>query len=105
VNEVSVEELKAWRDAGRALVLLDVREPDEIETAAVAGAVTIPMRDVPAHVGELPTEIPIVVMCHHGGRSANVTGFLNANGRPNAVNLDGGIEAWSLKIDPTVPRY
>jgi rhodanese-related sulfurtransferase len=44
-------------------------------------------------------------MCHHGGRSAQVTGFLNAHGYPNAVNLDGGIDAWSTQIDPTVPRY
>ncbi|MBV8580868.1 MAG: sulfurtransferase, partial [Candidatus Eremiobacteraeota bacterium] len=48
---------------------------------------------------------PIVVMCHHGGRSARVTQFLEANGYANAVNLDGGIDAWSESIDPTVPRY
>ncbi len=105
MNEVSVEQLKAWRDADQRLVLLDVREPDELATASVAGAVAIPMRDVPAHLAELPTDVPIVVMCHHGGRSAQVTGFLNANGRPNAVNLDGGIDAWAVQIDSSVPRY
>lgn len=103
--EISVAELKAKRDAGEDLVLLDVREPDEIATAAVSGATTIPMGQIPGQLAALPADRPIVVMCHHGGRSAQVTGFLNANGFENAVNLDGGIDAWSLAIDPTVPRY
>jgi rhodanese-related sulfurtransferase len=105
VTEISVAELKRRRDAGEGLMLLDVREPSEVARASVAGATVIRMGEVPLHLAELPHERPIVVMCHHGGRSANVTHFLNANGFPNAVNLDGGIDAWSLEIDPAVARY
>jgi rhodanese-related sulfurtransferase len=105
MTEITVDELKHKRDAGEDFVLLDVREPDEIATASVTGATTIPMAQVPQHLAELPKDRPIVVMCHHGGRSAKVTTFLNANGYANAVNLDGGIDAWSTAIDPTVARY
>jgi rhodanese-related sulfurtransferase len=56
-------------------------------------------------MGTLPQDEKLVVMCHHGGRSGRVVGWLEANGFTNAVNLDGGIDAWSLKADPAVPRY
>jgi len=105
MTEITVAELAQRRDANEDLVLLDVREPDEVEIAAVPGATVIRMGEIPARLAELPTDRPIVVMCHHGGRSANVTNFLNANGFPNAVNLDGGIDAWSIHVDPAVPRY
>jgi len=105
MTEISVAELQARRAAAADFVLLDVREPDEVETASVAGATTIPMGEVPQRLAELPQDRPIVVMCHHGRRSANVTSFLNANGYPNAINLEGGIDAWSVQIDPSVPRY
>jgi rhodanese-related sulfurtransferase len=105
MTEISVTELKARRDAGAELLLLDVREPDELATAAIAGATAIPMAHVPQQLAALPTDRPIVVMCHHGGRSAHVTSFLNANGFPNAINLEGGIDAWAVRVDPSVPRY
>lgn len=105
MTEISVAELKRRRDANEDLLLLDVREPNEVATASVAGAKVIRMSEVPLHLAELPRERPIVVMCHHGSRSANVTHFLNANGFPNAVNLDGGIDAWSAQIDPAIARY
>jgi rhodanese-related sulfurtransferase len=105
MTEISVAELKARRDAGAALLLLDVREPDEVATAAIDGATAIPMAHIPHQLAALPTDRPIVVMCHHGSRSAHVTGFLNANGYSNAMNLAGGIDAWAVAIDPSVPRY
>jgi rhodanese-related sulfurtransferase len=105
VTEIDVQELKTRRDAGEALVLLDVREPDEIATASLPNATTIPMAEIPARLDELPRDVPIVVMCHGGVRSGRVVRFLNQNGFPNAVNLAGGIDAWSKTIDPTVPRY
>jgi rhodanese-related sulfurtransferase len=105
MTEISVGQLKARRDAGDDIVLLDVRELDEVATASLAGATVIAMAEIPARLADLPTDKPIVVMCHHGSRSAHVTGFLNANGYPNAVNLEGGIDAWSSQIDPAVPRY
>ena len=105
MNEISVAELKRRRDAGDTLTLLDVREQDELATASIAGAKTIPMGEIPARAAEIPRDVPLVVMCHHGGRSARVVQFLEANGYTNAVNLDGGIDAWSVEIDPSVPRY
>jgi rhodanese-related sulfurtransferase len=87
------------------VVLLDVREPDEVATAAVRGAVHIPMRDVPARLAELDANRPLVVMCHSGGRSSRVAAFLKQNGFPNVYNLKGGIDAWSTQIDSRVPRY
>jgi rhodanese-related sulfurtransferase len=105
MTEISVRELKRRRDAQEDLMLLDVREPAEVATASIPGATAIRMGEIPLHLAELPHERPIVVMCHHGARSANVTGFLNANGYSNAVNLAGGIDAWSNEIDPAVPRY
>ncbi len=105
MTEISVFELKRRRDAGEPLVLLDVREPDELAIASVADAVTIPMGEIPSRFAELPPDVPIVVLCHSGGRSGRVTSFLNANGYEGAVNLAGGIDAWSESIDPGIPRY
>jgi rhodanese-related sulfurtransferase len=105
VNEISVAELARRHAAAEDFVLLDVREPDEIATASIDWATTIPMGTIPERLSELPHDKPIAVLCHGGGRSARVTAFLNANGFPDAVNVAGGIDAWSLAIDPSVPRY
>jgi rhodanese-related sulfurtransferase len=104
-DAISVHDLKNRHDAGEDFVLLDVREADEIATAAIPWARRIPMMEIPDRMSELPRGKPIVVMCHHGGRSDRVVRFLGANGYDNAVNLDGGIDAWATSVDPTVPRY
>jgi rhodanese-related sulfurtransferase len=91
--------------SGKEVVLLDVREHDEVALAAVEGALHIPMRQVPARLGELDPTKPLVVMCHSGGRSRRVAEFLKGNGFPNVFNLNGGIDAWSTQIDSQVPRY
>jgi rhodanese-related sulfurtransferase len=105
VTEISVAELARRHDAGEDVVLLDVREPDEIATASIPWALTIPMGEIPERIGELPGDKPIAVLCHSGGRSGRVTAYLNQNGLTNAVNVAGGIDAWSTSIDPAVPRY
>lgn len=88
-----------------APVLLDVREPWEIQTASIGGCVSIPMRDIPARSEELEDDAPIVCICHHGARSASVAGFLEARGFTQVFNLQGGIDAWSRQVDPSVPTY
>ena len=104
-SEMTAREL-ASRLAGPAVPLvLDVREPEEIAIASLKGARTIPMNDIPSRHGELPRDAEIVVLCHHGMRSAQVVGFLAAQGFTQVVNLRGGIDAWSLDVDPSVPRY
>jgi len=104
--EISVAELKAARDAGQGLVLLDVREPWEYQKARIAGSAHIPMGDVPARFQqELDPEDHIVVVCHHGVRSMNVTAWLRQQGFDNVQSLRGGIDRWSREIDPSVPFY
>lgn len=92
-------------ELGAAVVLLDVREPIELEIASVPTATHIPMREIPARLAELDRDVPLVVMCHMGGRSRMVAQFLLGNGFTQVFNLRGGIDAWSTEIDPQVPRY
>jgi rhodanese-related sulfurtransferase len=90
-------------------VLLDVREPWEVQTASVASeefdVVAIPMNEIPARLAELPRDRPIACMCHHGARSQRVAMFLAHQGYTDVANVAGGIEAWSRERDPAVPRY
>ena len=101
----------ARAQAARAtpLVLLDVREPWEVALAAIdlpgATTRTVPMREVPARLGELDPAQPVVCFCHHGARSAQVVAFLERAGFASAYNLAGGIDAWSRDVDPGVARY
>ncbi|WP_374305223.1 rhodanese-like domain-containing protein [Ferrovibrio sp.] len=103
--EIDVAELSAWHRAGRDVVVLDVREDWELATVALDGARHIPMRQVPERIGELPVDKPLVVMCHHGGRSRQVTAWLRQNGFSQAINLAGGIHAWAEQIDPSLATY
>jgi len=104
--EITAEEVKGKLDAGDAFTLLDVREPWEFETAKISGAKLIPMGDVPSRVHqELDPEDHIVVFCHHGVRSMNVTVWLRQQGFENAQSMRGGIDAWSRHVDPKVPVY
>jgi rhodanese-related sulfurtransferase len=107
MQNLTAPALAEWlADSSRpAPVLLDVREPWEIETAKIAGCVSIPMRDIPARSGELDDDAQIVCVCHHGARSANVAMFLESRGFAKVFNLQGGIDAWSRQVDPSVPLY
>ncbi|WP_254507078.1 rhodanese-like domain-containing protein [Anatilimnocola floriformis] len=104
--EIDVTSVKELLDAGSDFLLLDCRQPGEYQTANIAGATLIPMREIPSKLAELGTQDKhIVVHCHHGGRSLQVTHFLRNQGFANVQNMSGGIDAWSQIIDPTVPRY
>lgn len=105
--EVMVSDVQQMRTAGTEFLLLDVREPGEFATAKIENSVLIPMREVPARLEEIESwrEKPIVVHCHHGGRSMRVTQWLRQQGFAHAQNMAGGIDAWSLQIDSSVPRY
>ena len=102
--EITVEEFNEWRKTNKPHVLIDVREPQEFQIANLGGRL-VPIRTVPTLLNELDPEQDIVVHCHHGGRSIMAVEFLRRNGFPNARNLQGGIDKWSERIDPTVPRY
>ena len=104
--EITPEEVKAKLDQSESVTLLDVREPWEVQTAAIAGAKLIPMGDVPSRVHqELDPDEHIVVVCHHGVRSMNVTVWLRQQGFERVQSMRGGIDAWSRRIDSTVPTY
>lgn len=87
------------------VVLLDVREIWEHEVAKIDGSVLIPLGELPQRAKELDPEAEVIVYCHHGIRSLQATLWLRAQGFEKAHNLAGGIDAWSLRVDPSVPRY
>ena len=105
VIELDVEALNDWRERKQPHLLLDVREAIELETAAIDGATWIPMGQIVERMSEIPNDVPIVVMCHHGSRSAKVAEYLNAMGRSGIYNLTGGIDAYAERVDESVPRY
>lgn len=104
MQEITAQDLKPLLERG-AVTLLDVRLPDEIATAGLPGTVDIPLHELPQRFGELPKDRPLVAMCHHGVRSQNAARFLERNGFGEVLSLAGGIDAWSLQVDATVPRY
>ncbi|MDE1819615.1 MAG: molybdopterin-synthase adenylyltransferase MoeB [Euryarchaeota archaeon] len=104
-HEIDPEELKTKLDHGEALILVDVREPGEFEIAHLQGAKLIPRASLPERLGELSTADDLVVYCKMGGRSAQATKFLLEMGFQKVRNLKGGIDAWSERIDPSLPRY
>ncbi len=105
--EIDVAAVKKLQDDKEAFVFLDCREVDEVGTAKIDGTIHIPMREIPTRIAELQAhqQSRVVVHCHHGGRSLRVTQFLRQQGFDQAQNMAGGIDAWSLEIDSTVPRY
>ena len=102
--EISVKDLQQRLAGGEKLILVDVREPFEFSIANLNG-VLIPLRSLPARTSELDPDSEIIVYCHTGNRSARAVEFLRQSGFPKARNLAGGIDAWSVEIDPSVPRY
>jgi rhodanese-related sulfurtransferase len=105
VRDIGPAEFVARRDRGDDLVLLDVREPWELEIASVTGIVHIPMNQVPDRLAELDPRRETVVLCRSGGRSLQVARYLEAQGFANVANLTGGILAWGREVDPRLASY
>jgi rhodanese-related sulfurtransferase len=107
MQTMTAPELAAWlADPNRPKpVLLDVREPWEFETCRIEGSVPIPMNSIPARLQELDDEAPTVCICHHGARSMSVASFLERNGFTQIINLTGGVHAWALQVDNSMPTY
>lgn len=103
MRQLTPEQVQAELKSGT--VLLDVRQPEELQLAAIASAQHIPMSEIASRVGDLNPAAPIAVLCHHGGRSLQVARFLEQKGFADVINIAGGIDAWSQTIDPAVPRY
>jgi rhodanese-related sulfurtransferase len=106
--EISAAEVKRRLDAGEKLHLIDVREPNEFAIARIEGSDLIPMRQVPGELQSLEAradEALLIIFCHHGVRSLNVVNWLRNQGLEACQSMAGGIDAWSVSIDPSVPRY
>jgi len=102
---ITVQKLKERLDNGDKIFILDVRESWEHSMAKIDGAVLISLGELPQSLDQLDKEQEIVCYCHHGMRSADATGFLLQQGFTAVKNLEGGIDAWSVLVDPSVPRY
>jgi rhodanese-related sulfurtransferase len=107
VQQIHIRELAEKLAAGEPVYLLDVRQPWEHDTAALPGSVLIPLHELPSRHEEIqpPPGSLIVVYCHHGIRSLSGAAFLEQAGITPVVSLAGGIDAWSLHVDPRVGRY
>lgn len=107
VPEISVVEAQRRLSGPTPPRFIDVREADEFELARLPGAELLPLSQWPAVAAEKLTDPsqPVLIHCHHGGRSARATEFLLRNGFRDVTNVAGGIDAWSVEIDPSIPRY
>lgn len=102
---ITPRELKDRLAKGDKIFLLDVREPWEHSMAKIEGSMLIPLGTLPDSITKLDQASEIVAYCHHGMRSADAVGFLHQQGFQNVKNLVGGIDAWSVQVDGSVPRY
>ncbi|HVZ46634.1 MAG TPA: rhodanese-like domain-containing protein [Ramlibacter sp.] len=111
--QVRPSELQDWLASlgphAATALLLDVREPWEVQAASVAPSgfelATVPMNRVAAWVAQIDPERPVACLCHHGTRSLRVAMFLAQSGFERVANVAGGIDAWSQELDAGVPRY
>ena len=104
--ELTPEALHAAQLAGQPFTLIDVREPEEFAYCHLPGSILLPLSELMARADEVPAATPVVLICHHGVRSAQALGYLQQrHGHQNLVNLRGGIHAWSVRVDPSVQVY
>jgi monothiol glutaredoxin len=104
VKQIDAKALKGMLDADGALRLFDVRTPEERAMAKIDGARLLD-KEVAAEIEKLPKDTLLVFHCHHGGRSQAAAEHFRDHGFTNTHNLIGGIDAWSIEVDPSVPRY
>ncbi len=112
IDHIRPSQLADWIAAapeGARPLVLDVREAWELQTASTSPThfelVTIPMGEIPGRLAELDPARPVACLCHHGMRSLRVAHFLEQQGFDQVANITGGIDAWSVEVDPSVPRY
>ena len=105
--EISCYDTSRWMETDDQPLLLDCREADEFALVAIAGAKFLPMSEIQSRAGELRAykQAPIVVFCHHGMRSAQVTQWLREQGFNQVQSMAGGIDRWAVEIDPSMKRY
>lgn len=104
MKTITVNQLRELLTAN-AITVVDVREDDELTLASIAGAVHLPLHQLPQRFSELDPQTPFAMLCHHGSRSEMAARFLEKQGFSDIANVSGGIDAWSREVDPRVPRY
>ena len=107
IRQITPIDVKAKLDAGEPVMLIDCRQPEEYAHCRIEGSTLIPLGELHRRAGdvEAPDGGLVVVYCHHGVRSMNGALMLKMSGIENVASMSGGIEAWSVQVDPTVPRY
>jgi rhodanese-related sulfurtransferase len=112
IDQIQPSQLPDWissKSASGNTVVLDVREPYEVQTACVTAngfeLVTLPMGSIVEKLSELDKDRPIACLCHYGSRSMQVAAYLSSQGFTHLANIEGGIHAWSSQVDPNVPTY
>ncbi len=106
IAAISPIQLATRLAAGDPLQLVDVRDPTEFDYCHLPGSLLVPLDELPQRAADVPAEGEVVLVCHHGVRSAHALAYLQQrHGRQNLVNLRGGIDAWSCEVDASVPRY
>jgi len=104
MKRLSPREAKQRLSEGDACII-DVREDVELELARLEPALHIPLARLPQSLDQIPRDRDLILLCHHGVRSAMAGDFLERNGFDRVINLEGGIDAWSRELDPQIPRY
>ncbi|PRY16277.1 rhodanese-related sulfurtransferase [Pontibacter ummariensis] len=105
MDEITAQELKGRLASGSTMQLVDVREPVEFEICNLGGEL-IPLGELTKQASRIRRDVPVVVVCHHGFRSAQAINYLTQRlGYDNLLNLKGGIHAWATEVDPTMPTY
>jgi rhodanese-related sulfurtransferase len=107
IPQVTPTQLAQWRDDAtrEPPLLVDVREPWEFDYCRIEGSHSIPLSQLGQRRSELPTDRPLVMVCHHGLRSQHAAMLLHGAGYTRVHNLQGGVEAWAQDVDPSMPRY
>jgi len=107
IKQIHVDDVAGKLKAGNTIYLLDVRQPWENEYCRIEDSVLVPLPELPERLGEIDVDrdAEIIVYCHHGVRSLSGAAILQGAGFTNVASMAGGIEAWSLRVDPKVPRY
>jgi rhodanese-related sulfurtransferase len=109
ITEITVAALAVRMAQGDKLQLIDVREPDEVATARIDGFTHLPLSQFAEWSGQIRSQfdpnLETIVLCHHGVRSAQMCQWLHQQGFTHLKNVSGGIDAYSIAVDPTVPRY
>lgn len=103
--EIEPREVRQMLARGAEFLLIDVREAWEHETARIEGSVLVPLREIPANAARLADADLVVLYCHHGIRSLDAAAWLRSQGINSVRSMAGGIDRWSVEVDPKVPRY